>query len=61
MNAVITMIGGEQLSVSGDSVRWLYANVMNTGTATPIHWISSNSLAINLQNALKIEFKEESL
>lgn len=58
MFAIITLIGGETHTVTGAGVRRLHGYITQDGQAPTVGWFTYDGISINLQNALKIEFKE---
>jgi hypothetical protein len=58
MLATITLIGGETHTVKGAGVRRLHGYITQDGQAPFVSWFTYDGISINLQNALRIEFKE---
>ncbi|KOS03130.1 hypothetical protein [Paenibacillus polymyxa] len=58
MFAIITLIGGEMHTVTGAGVRRLHGYITQDGQSPVVGWFTYDGISINLQNALKIEFKE---
>ncbi|UNL92791.1 hypothetical protein CPY53_04115 [Paenibacillus polymyxa] len=59
MYAIITLIGGEVVIASGDGAQLLRRYITQDGQVPQVGWVTYGGTSINLQNALKIEFKEE--